>query len=190
MNTLLIVVAVVVVVVTVSLNIGITIKYDLLKNLGEIKLSVFKIIVFKSEISLIAGYFNLIKKNKKVVQIKINLDKDSMKFVNDISNNFKQKIYLTKLDFSALICSKSPKTISELAGALYLITGVIGCKIKDSNNETAVSNNIKVGYLEEQFKLELSVAVLICLFDIIWTVVKSIVQRGLYEKTRKLRRKC
>lgn len=190
MSTLLIIVAVVIVIITVTLNIGLNVKYDLLKNIGNIKISVFGITVFKVDVSLIAGYFNLIRKNKKIIQIKINIDKDSFKFVNDISNNFKQKIYLSKIEFEAFVCSKSAKNISELAGLLYVITGVVGSKIKANNSETIIENKINIGYLNEQLKIGIKANVLICLFDIIWAISKAITQRRVYEKARKFGRKC
>lgn len=190
MSTLLIIVAVVIVIITVTLNIGLNVKYDLLKNIGNIKISVFGITVFKIDVSLIAGYFNLIRKNKKIIQIKINIDEDSFKFVNDISNNFKQKIYLSKIEFKALVCSKSAKNISELAGLLYVITGVVGSKIKANNSETMIENKINIGYLNEQLKIGIKANVLICLFDIIWAISKAITQRRVYEKARKFGRKC
>lgn len=190
MSTLLIIVAVVIVVITITLNIGLNVKYDLLKNLGNVKISVFGITIFKVDVSLIAGYFNLIRKNKKTIQIKIKIDKDSFKFVNDISNNFKQKIYLSKIEFGALVCSKSAKNISELAGALYMLSGIVSSKIKASNIETSIDNKINIGYLDEQLKLKIKANILICLFDIIWAIVKAITQRRAYEKTRKFGRKC
>ena len=73
---------------------------------------------------------------------------------------------------------------------MYVITGVVGSKIKANNSETIIENKINIGYLNEQLKIGIKANVLICLFDIIWAISKAITQRRVYEKARKFGRKC
>ena len=188
MEILFIIIAFVVVVITINISISITIEYDIFKNIGKLIIKAFKIPVFTSEISLIAGYFNLIRKNHKVLQIKVDLNDKNFKFIKDISNYFTKKIIITDISTNFSVSGDNPHIVATFAGYIMAIEGVIRsytlCKLPDA----VIKSKTYVRYKENGFKFQLCIGVLITIFDFIWAIVRASVKRSLYGKT-KFRRK-
>lgn len=182
MKTVLIIFAVLIVLVTVSLKVTVALEYDIYKNLGTIKISVYGITIFCGDISLIAGYFNLIRKNKKVLQIKINLDTKSIQFVRNISENIKQKIYLTDFETDFDIASTSAMQVSVLAGDLIIVNDYVASRLLAENAETEIRGSVNVGYLKEHLSASIKATIFVCLFDAVWAVGKAMWQRSMYGK--------
>lgn len=180
MNILLIILAILVLIVTLSLSIKLDINYDVYKNLGSVRIMLFFIPLLKCEISFIAGYFNLIRKNKKVIQIKIDLNDKNFNFVKNVSENFKQKIYLENINTNFTLCSHNAYNISLLSGGVMAGLGYLKSKIMANNYDTVVCNNVSVGYLNECMVVELSAKIIITLYDLIWSFVKAVWQGRVY----------
>lgn len=182
MKTVLFVVLILIILITFTLDVGVKINYNILKNIGEVELKLFGIKVFSGEISIIAGYFNFIRKNKKVIQIKVDLSDKNFRFVKDLSDNFKQRIYLKNFGSEFVVCSKSAKNVSILAGNLNIINGYVSSRLLADNSDTAISSVVLVGYLNEYLWAEIKATIYVCIFDVIWAFLKAIWQRRVYGK--------
>lgn len=182
MKTILLVVLIVIALITITLNVSVRLNYNILKNIGQIELKLFGIKIFFGEISIIAGYFNFVRKNKKVIQIKVDLSDKNFRFVKDLSDNFKQKIYLKSFESEFVLCSKSAKNISLLAGNLKILNGYVLSKLLANNPDTDVSNAVLVGYINEYLWAEINATIYVCIFDAIWAFLKAIWQRRVYGK--------
>lgn len=180
MKTILIIVAICVVILTIGLNISIQIKYDIYKNIGVMKIKLFSVTIIDAQISLIAGYFNILRKNKKVVQLKINFDDKSIKFVRNLSDNLMQKIYLSDFGLDVAISSCSAYEVSVFAGNLVVVSDLLTTWIYAKNSDTNISRNIDVGYLEEKLKLGFNATIYVSLFDGLWGFSKALLQRRWY----------
>ena len=182
MKTVLFVVLILIILITFTLDVGVKINYNILKNIGEVELKLFGIKVFSGEISIIAGYFNFIRKNKKVIQIKVDLSDKNFRFVKDLSDNFKQRIYLKNFGSEFVVCSKSAKNVSILAGNLNVINGYVSSRLLADNSDTAISSVVLVGYLNEYLWAEITATIYVCIFDVVWAFLKAIWQRRVYGK--------
>lgn len=182
MKTVLFVVLILIILITFTLDVGVKINYNILKNIGEVKLKLFGIKVFSGEISIIAGYFNFIRKNKKVIQIKVDLSDKNFRFVKDLSDNFKQRIYLKNFSSEFVVCSKSAKNVSVLAGNLNVINGYVSSRLLADNSDTTISSVVLVGYLNEYLWAEITATIYVCIFDVVWAFLKAIWQRRVYGK--------
>lgn len=182
MKTVLFVVLILIILITFTLDVGVKINYNILKNIGEIELKLFGIKVFSGEISIIAGYFNFIRKNKKVIQIKVDLSDKNFRFVKDLSDNFKQRIYLKNFGSEFVVCSKSAKNVSVLAGNLNVINGYVSSRLLADNSDTTISSVVLVGYLNEYLWAEITATIYVCIFDVVWAFLKAIWQRRVYGK--------
>lgn len=182
MKTVLFVVLILIILITFTLDVGVKINYNILKNIGEVELKLFGIKVFSGEISIIAGYFNFIRKNKKVIQIKVDLSDKNFRFVKDLSDNFKQRIYLKNFGSEFVVCSKSAKNVSVLAGNLNVINGYVSSRLLADNSDTAISSVVLVGYLNEYLWAEITATIYVCIFDVVWAFLKAIWQRRVYGK--------
>ena len=188
MEILFIVIAIVVVIITININISIEIEYNIFKNIGKLTIKVFRIPFFKSEISLIAGYFNLMRKNRKVLQIKVDFDDKNFKFIKDVGNYFTKKIFITELYSDFELSSQDPSTISIIAGYVIVLEGLLRSYISCKSPDTEMGSNTQVKFKENNIKFRLKVGVLITIFDFIWSIIRASVKRSLYGKTKEFGR--
>lgn len=188
MEILFIVIAIVVVIITININISIEIEYNIFKNIGKLTIKVFRIPFFKSEISLIAGYFNLMRKNRKVLQIKVDFDDKNFKFIKDVGNYFTKKIFITELYSDFELSSQDPSTISIIAGYVIVLEGLLRSYISCKSPDTEMDSNTQVKFKENNIKFRLKVGVLITIFDFIWSIIRASVKRSLYGKTKEFGR--
>ena len=184
MELTFIIITIFVIIVTINISITAGVEYDIVKNIGKITLKIFKIPFFKSEISLIAGYFNLVRKNKKVLQIKIDFNDKNFKFLKDIGKYFTKKVYVTHLDTTFEISGNDPALISVLAGYVIVVEGYLRSYISSKSPDTALSSNTKVKFNGIGLKFKINLGILITIFDFIWAIIRAIVKRSVYGKAK------
>ena len=179
-----IVISILVIIVTINLNISTIITYNVYKNLGQLKIKLLGLTIFNSEISLIAGYFNLRRKNKKVIQIKLDINDEKFKLLGDIGQYFTKKIYLSRLSTSFDFYGTNPAIISLVAGNVMVIEGVVRSIISSKSPDTTLSNKINVDFADNNIKIKFSIGILITLFDFIWAIIRAFIKRSVYDKTK------
>ena len=92
--------------VVCSVRIGASVNYNILQNLGHVRLSIFYLPIFSRDISFYGKYLAVNKECKHALQIKIEIDKPSIQFAKDITKVIKDIIkkyaYLSdiKIDFN------------------------------------------------------------------------------------------
>lgn len=182
MKTMLIITAISIIILTTSLNVNADVQYDIYANIGKIKIKIYGITIFSGDISFVAGYFNLFRKTKKVLQLKIDFNSDSIRFFKNISDNLKQKIYLTNFETNICLSSKSASNVSVLGGYAIVLGNLLASKISASNSEIVMENNVAIGYTSESFKLGVNISIYVCLFDGVWAFSRAILQRRWYGK--------
>lgn len=182
MKTMLIITAISIIILTTSLNVNADVQYDIYTNIGKIKIKIYGITIFSGDISFVAGYFNLFRKTKKVIQLKIDFNSDSIRFFKNISDNLKQKIYLTNFETNICLSSKSASNVSILGGYAIVLGDLLASKISASNSEIVMENNVAIGYTSESFKLGVNMSIYVCLFDGVWAFSRAILQRRWYGK--------
>lgn len=182
MKTILIITAITVIILTISLNVTAEIQYDIYENIGNIKIKIYGITVFSGEISFVAGYFNLFRKTKKIIQLKVDFNSDNIRFFKNISENLKQKIYLTNLETNICMSSKSASNVSILGGCAIVLGDLIASKISSISSETVTEHNVAIGYTAESFSVGFGASVYVCLFDGVWAFLRAILQGRWYGK--------
>lgn len=170
-----------VVLVTINLTINISVLYDVYKNLGHIDVKVLGIVIYRADISLIAGYFNLVW-NKKVVQIKIDINDENFKFIGDIIDYITKKVFFCSIDTNLQIYGTNPYKISLVAGNLILFEGIVRSYISYRSPDTTLNNNIDVGYIDNYIKMKVECGVLITIFDLMWAIIRASLRRGINAK--------
>lgn len=168
----------------IDLRVKLYFNYDVLKNIGNIKLKLFGITIFKSQVSLIGEYFNFIKGNKKVIQIKININNKNIEIIKDTFSYYLKKIFFICFYNSFTISSTNPFLCTMVAGSLKSAGGVLDSIVNSKYPNTKFNSNVNVGFIENAFKVELYTHLLINLFDLIWSFIKTIYRRSMlvYEK--------
>lgn len=188
MELVFIIIAILVFIITININITIGIEYNVIKNIGNLSITAFKIPFFKSEISLLAGYFNLVRKNRKVLQIKLDLKDENFKFLQDVSSYFTKKIFLTNISSDFEFSGEDPAIVSIIAGNFIVAEGIIRSYILSKSPDTDISSNTKVKYINNNLKLKFKVGILITIFDFIWAIIRALVKRSVYGKTKEFGR--
>ena len=188
METILVISILLIFLITINLFIHINLDYDLIKNIGQVKVKVFGITVIKSNVSLIAGYFNFINRNKKVVQIKIDLNDKNFQFMEDAGKFFIEKITLTKLENEWIMSIYDPAVSSVAGGYLIVINGIIKSLFLQRFPDAKINNRVKVDFFTNDLQFSLDVGLFITVFDFIWAFVKAGVKRSLYGQRRKFAR--
>lgn len=189
MEIFFIIISILIIVLTLNISLDICLEYDLLKNIGYIKFKVFGATIFKAEISLIAGYFNLVRKNRKVIQIKVDINDKNIKFIGDVGEYFSKKIFFTNINTVFKLYGTDPYKLAILSGNIVVLEGIARSIIKTKSPDTTVINTSDIGYVDNIIKISLSVGVLLTLFDFVWAILRAIIKRSIYEKS-KFRRKC
>jgi hypothetical protein len=184
MELAFIIITIFVIIATININLSFSVQYDILKNIGNISIRLFGIPIFKSEVSLIAGYFNLIRKNKKVLQIKVDINDKNLIFLNDVSSYFTKKLIVTCLDSDFSVSGYDPATVSIFAGYITVIEGVIRSYIACKSPDTTISNNISVKFKESGFQFKIKANVIITLFDFVWAIIRATIKRSVYGKAK------
>lgn len=190
MEIFFIVTSIAVIVTTLNIIIDGEISYNLYRNIGRLKLKVFGLTFFDAQISLMAGYFNLTRKNKKVIQIKLDINDENLKFIGDVGEYFAQKIFFSKISTNFQLYGTNPPKIAIFAGYVQVIEGVVRSVIKSKSPDTTTNTKITVGYIDNYIKLKIDIEALMTIFDFIWALFRAFVKRSVYGKTSKVRRKC
>jgi hypothetical protein len=190
MEKFFIIISIIVIVITLNININSEISYNLYKNIGNLKINIFGVEILNAQISLIAGYFNLIRKNKKVIQIKLDINDKDLQFINDVGEYFTKKIFFTNVNTKFQIYGTDPSKIAIVAGYLILIEGVVRSFICAKSPDTTATNKLEVGYVDNYIKFKVNIGLLITIFDSVWAFIRALIKRSIYGKKSKFRRKC
>lgn len=180
--------SIIVIVVTINIHLCVSFDYNFYKNIGNIKLKIFGIKIFDCEVSLIAGYFNFIRKNRKVVQLKIDLNDANFKFIGDVGEYLIKKTFFTFINSKYQIYGFDPFKISLLSGNMLVIDGIAKSYINARSPDTTVSSDIDVGYVDNYLKCAFDIGVLITIFDFMWAILRAIIKRSFYGKKTRFRR--
>jgi len=184
MELIFIIITIFVVIVTININLSFCIQYDILKNIGKVSIKLFGIPIFKSDVSLIAGYFNLIRKNKKVLQIKVDINDQNLIFLNDVGSYFTKKLIVTYFGSEFYISGYDPAVVSVFSGYIMAIEGIIRAYISCKSPDTIIANNIKTKFNNNGFKFKIKANVLIALFDFVWAIIRATIKRSVYGKAK------
>ena len=190
MEKFFIIISIIVIVITLNININSEISYNLYKNIGNLRIKIFGILIFNAQISLIAGYFNLIRNNKKVIQIKLDINDKNLQFINDVGEYFTKKIFFTNVNTQFQIYGTDPSKISIVAGYLILVEGIVRSFILSKSPDTTTTNKLEVGYVDNYIRFKVNIGLLITIFDGVWAVIRALIKRSIYGKKSKLGRKC
>lgn len=189
MDLFFIITSVVVIIISFNLHLSVVLNYDIIKNIGKLKIKLFGIPFFVSEISLIAGYFNIVRKNKKVLQIRIDFADKNFKFLSDVSEYFFKKLFIshmiTDIDYSG---SEACST-AIIGGYIMAIEGIVRSVAFSKMPDTTFKNDTRVNYGENKIVIGLKSGALITIFDFLWAVIRALVKRGLYGKKFRRKRK-
>jgi len=188
MELFFIITSVVVVVITINLYMSISFEYNIIKNIGKLKIKVFKIPFFVSEISLIAGYFNFKRKNKKVLQIKFDLADKNFKFLSDVWSYVLKKIFISHIYTDIKFSGKDPSTTAILGGYIMAIEGIVRSIGLSKFPDTEFKNSTNIKFYENRILVGLKSGALISIFDFLWAIIRALIKRSVYGG-KKLRRK-
>lgn len=184
MELTFIIITISVIIITININLSFCIQYDIFKNIGKVAIKCFGITIFKSEVSLIAGYFNFMRKNRKVLQIKIDVNDQNLIFLNDVGSYFTKKLVVTYLDSEFFISGYNPANISIFAGYVVVIEGLIRSYIACKSPDTSISSNTKVKFSGNGLKFKIKFNMLITLFDFLWAIIRATIKRSVYGKAK------
>ncbi len=175
-----------IILLAIDLRVKVYLSYDLIKNWGNIKIKLFGITIFNSKISLIGNYFNFIRDNKKVIQIKINLDNNNLKFLKKVLSYYKRKIFVLSLFTDVYLSGTNPYLTTIMGGTLRSAGGNLDSYLQAKNQFTEIKTNVLLGYSANYLEFEIYSHVLLNLFDFIWSVITVIFRKGVkkHEKTK------
>lgn len=186
MNVYLVIIAVVIIILTLRIKINLDFEYNLLNNIGSIKVKLFKFVtIFNSKITIIGDYLNFSSQKAKVIKVKLDINDINIKFFNELSRYLKQKIYPVHLATNVNFCLENPFMAAILSNSINLILSNMFFNIKLKNNEINVANNVTTGYRHNIIILNFSFSFIITIYDLIWSLIKTtLVIRREHEKEK------
>lgn len=189
MELVFVIISLFVLIVTINIFISADIEYDFKKNIGYVAIKIFNILVFKSEVSIIAGYFNFIRKNKKVIQIKLDLNDVNFQLLTSVGEYFLKKISISKISTNATFMSYNPDILSLTTSMYYIVYGLIVSKYSNKIPDCDFENFVKINFFDNKIIFNFKIIMLITLFDFIWVMIRAIMKRSVYGK-KQIGRNC
>lgn len=178
MKTTLIIFSVLIFLVLVTIHISIYFEYNLLENVGKIKVVLFKFIpIFISQITIAGEYLNFSKNKGKVIKLKIDLKDDNVQFFNDVSTNLKHKIVPIKLHTSALICFENPCLSAYIGSMLNIVVSVLFAQILTHTTDIDLQKNIQTGFRHYELRFMINIELLFSLYNFAWAILKAYKQK-------------
>ena len=161
------------IILTARINIKVYLQYDILGNIGKIKIKLFRFIpILVADVSLAGEYFRLVY-GKKVIQIKIDLSDKNLRFIRELNDSLNKRMYIHTVSTSFNIGLQNPTTCSVICGYIHSIVGAILSKIKSARPDATVSKTVNIGYFEQVVQFEMNLQFEITLFDYIWATVAA-----------------
>ena len=180
MKVFLITLLIILIIFSISFDIKINLQFDLFKNLGSIKIKIFKFItIFSIKFTVIGDYINvnLSKKEDKVVKIKIDINDENLQFINDFGGNLMQKVYSTKLVSNINFCLENPHIVSILSALTNLLFTYIFIKLKSKNKDLTIQNNVDTGFRHNLINVDFTYEFIISIYDMVWSLIKALLKR-------------
>ena len=167
--------------VVCSVRIGASVNYNILQNLGHVRLSIFYLPIFSRDISFYGKYLAVNKECKHALQIKIEIDKPSIQFAKDITKVIKSKIYLSAINMESHIGFNSRADITALvSGYVVSLFSIMQTTILSHDKAVLCNCTVKQNYADNELKLTINAVVYFSLYDIIWAIVVGIYKRRKY----------
>ena len=156
--------------ITIRLKVGITLQYDILRNYGRIKVTLFHIPLFVRDISLASGYIKLVY-GKKTSQIKLDLSDKNIRYLKHLNEGIVERVYIDKVQTDFNIALENPYICSMVCGSVHAIAGLALSKIKNSKSDATVGKTVNIGYFQNEIQFKVLCKLEITLFDCIWANV-------------------
>ncbi len=185
MRLSLVAISILIIILTIDLRIKVFFEYDILKNIGRLKLKLFGITVFSGEFSVVGEYFNLIRGNKKVIQIKINLTNNNLKFLKKIVSFYLQKIYVLAIKSDIYISGSNPFLVTMIAGSAKSFGGVFDTNMLAKHQYTDTKTNVLFAFNDNCFKINIYSHIMLNIFDFLWSIITVLYIRSVNKNERK-----
>ena len=189
MRTVLIVVVILILIVMSTIHLSARLDYDLLENVGMIKIKLFNIIpIFVSRITVAGEYLNFNKRKGKVIKIKIDLNDYEIQFFNDVGNFLKKKITLLKLHTSFLVCFENPCVSTTIGSMLNVFVSILFAQILTYTTDVDLHKYVATGFRQLELKTTINTTILFSIYDFAWALLKAykLKIRRRHEKENKL----
>lgn len=190
MNIVYILLAIFILIISLSIKVYAFFRYDLLNNVGTIKIKVFGIItIFKSKITLIGEYLNLTPEKENVIPIKIELNNVNIKYFQSLYKRLQKKLYSTKLQCYVEMCLENAQIAALMSTVLNNIITLYFIKVAQSNKDIELYKQINTGFRHNVIETEFHYKFIITLYDFIWTAINTyiIVRRETKNEKRQQR---
>ena len=169
----------IIVLLVLDFKINVIAYYNLKTNIGKIRLKVFGLTVFSGEFSLVGEYINFVENNKKIIQIRlVDIDEKTLKFLNDIVKSFIRRINLLKIYSYSIVCGEDPFSTSICNGTLSSIMGMGTAFLQAKYPYASCSSNVCTDFLTDRFVVGLDSTIVINLYDLLWSIIRTIYVRS------------
>ncbi len=172
-----------------TIHLSARLEYDLLENVGMIKIKLFNIIpIFVSRITVAGEYLNFNKRKGKVIKIKIDLNDDEIQFFNDVGNFLKKKITLLKLHTLFLVCFENPCVSTTIGSMLNVFVSILFAQILTYTTDVDLHKYVATGFRQLELKTTINTTILFSIYDFAWALLKAykLKIRRRHEKENKL----
>lgn len=174
MKILIIVLTALILLLMITLSLRMILEYDLLENMGYIKIKLFGFItIFNSSIVLVGDQLNLNRKRGKVIVIKIDFKDEKIKYVEDILKNIFNKITIIKLYCFALVCQTNPCLASYMGAIINIFISILYSQMLLKSNDIKLNKKISTGFRQDELKFKIDTKFIFSLYDVLWSITKA-----------------
>ena len=184
MKTSFVVISAVIVLLALDLRFKVYLTYNILKNIGHIKVKLFNITIFSRDITITVDHLNLTKRNKKVVKIKLDFTDKGIKLFKETMAYYKEKIYFISFDDDIYLSTSNPFATTLIVGILRSIGGGVVSYVTANNPHVKLNHDVYAGFVQNNVYVDINTHFMLNLFDLLWSILKVIYRRSiaLYER--------
>ena len=174
----------IIIVVISTIRFGVTFTYNILSNIGHIKITIFGIPIFSKDITFYISPSNIT--NKNVLHIKLNFKHNSFEYFKSVVEEIVGKIYLQKIQLISYVGIKeNAYSTSLITGYNSVIYSGMQSYIKSLNLDTNLDFKINTNWLENNLSILANSTIYISIYDIIWCVLYALIKRRTYGQRSK-----
>lgn len=178
-----VVISTIIIFLAIDLRLKIYLQYNILENIGRLKIKLFNITIFSRAITVGTEYFDVVS-DKKVIKIKLNFTDKDIKIIKETLNYYKKKIYFISFSDEIFLSTNNPFVTTMIVGGLRSVGGSVISYVSANNPHLELNHKVYAGFVENNMCVNMNAHFMINLFDLIWSIFKVVYRRSvaIYER--------
>lgn len=174
----LIFVVLVLLLIIAQINLKLRVSYDIIKNKGIIKFSVFTISIFKIALSIESGHIKIVDKKGNVTLIPLDFKNETFQDYADFNIILFRKIHFKKTSiFVNFGVEGNAFLTSMVCASILTIVGILASIVNNKSGQINFSNRVYPNYKKNRLNVLFRASISISIYDYLWCLMENLFRR-------------